>query len=338
MFWIDWLQESRIVTALSGALSVGPGVVLSLMIVWGGLVVGSAARLIRQWRRKPDDPTPLRRRLLGWWILLALFTAAVLLGRWGVVLLFAVGSGVAMHEFIRGVGRDADQRLLRGWAYAGVAGHYLLVGLAWSWAASLVAAMIVPLGVAIHHVLLERTEGAVRNVSELTWGLLLTTFCVSHVPLLLLTTPEATAGASGAMGWVVFAVVLTQTNDISQAVVGRATGGVKFAPTVSPNKTWAGFAGGLAVTVVVGLMFGPMLTPVLEVAPGAMGWVAMAGVGAMISIGAMAGDLIVSVVKRDRGLDDMGRCIPGQGGAFDRLDSLTVTGPLVYLIVHGVGG
>ncbi len=104
------------------------------------------------------------------------------------------------------------------------------------------------------------------------------------------------------------------TTDIGAYFVGSMVGGAKLAPTISPNKTWAGLIGGVCLSAVAsaacGLVFGR----------GSM--IPLALVGGGIAVVAQAGDLLKSTAKRRAGVKDTGHLIPGHGGLIDRIDGL----------------
>jgi len=132
-----------------------------------------------------------------------------------------------------------------------------------------------------------------------------------------------------------FAVVWA--TDSGAYLIGSFVGGARFAPRVSPGKTWAGAAGGF----VVGILFGIALTillagvGVLEQMPDLLTIVAAS---ALLSLFAQFGDLAESGVKRYFGAKDSGTWLPGHGGALDRLDSLMFVTPLLALAVLLAGG
>jgi phosphatidate cytidylyltransferase len=122
----------------------------------------------------------------------------------------------------------------------------------------------------------------------------------------------------------VFAVVWA--TDTGAYFTGRAIGGPKIAPSISPGKTWSGFVGGTGAAGLVGL-----ISASISDGPG----VAQVVVASLvISVVGQAGDLLISKVKRTVGVKDTGTLIPGHGGVLDRLDSLLPTVPLVAVGVY----
>lgn len=107
---------------------------------------------------------------------------------------------------------------------------------------------------------------------------------------------------------------------------GRLIGGPKLAPKISPNKTWAGFLGGIAGAAFAGFV----LTRVVEVGSE----LALIGLSAGAAVVAQAGDLQESWAKRQLGVKDSGRLLPGHGGVWDRLDALIIV--VIIAAVIGV--
>jgi phosphatidate cytidylyltransferase len=93
-------------------------------------------------------------------------------------------------------------------------------------------------------------------------------------------------------------------------------------PTVSPKKTWAGFLGGVATTLILACLLGHWLTP--------FSWTQMLGVGLLIGVGGFVGDVTISMLNRDLRIKDSGTSLPGHGGILDRIDSLSYTAPLFF--------
>ena len=117
--------------------------------------------------------------------------------------------------------------------------------------------------------------------------------------------------------WLVFVVAAT---DIGAFFAGRAIGGPKLAPRISPGKTWAGLIGGMALAVVVSGIFAACV---------GAGIVGVAAFAAPVAVVAQAGDLLESAAKRQFGVKDSGQLLPGHGGLLDRFDGLAAATLLV---------
>ena len=177
------------------------------------------------------------------------------------------------------------------------------------------------------------TDGFVKAVGTIQWGLMTTVFSLSHAAMLVMLplgqqphvdpvwSSESSCSGCG-ISLLVFLLFLTQFNDVAQYCWGKGIGKTKVIPAVSPNKTVAGLVGGVATTVLVAGCLGPWLT--LFDLPLAL----MAGL--IIGIAGFGGDLCISAIKRDLGVKDTGTALPGHGGFLDRLDSLTFAAPLFF--------
>ena len=143
-----------------------------------------------------------------------------------------------------------------------------------------------------------------------------------------------------------FVLILTETNDIAQALTGRRFGHRKkhrLAPVLSPNKTWEGFLGGGLITLAVAVPLAHWLTPLpaWELRGGPLG-AHIPGLGSicaalLITIVGLVGDLNMSALKRDAGVKDSSQLLPGMGGMLDRIDSLTFTAPAFYYFIQWWG-
>ena len=127
------------------------------------------------------------------------------------------------------------------------------------------------------------------------------------------------------LGW----FVLLWVNDTGAYLVGRQWGRRRIAPSISPGKSWEGWAGGTVMTLLVGYA-------VLGAADGWGGLSAQAwlGLGALVSVFGPAGDLLESALKRKAGIKDSGSVLPGHGGILDRFDSHAVAAPLAVLLLQ----
>jgi phosphatidate cytidylyltransferase len=125
-------------------------------------------------------------------------------------------------------------------------------------------------------------------------------------------------------------VLLTWASDIGGYFVGRAVGGRKLMPAVSPSKTVAGAIGSLAASILVAwLAVRFLLRPVAQLGFSPLGTVVF---GVVISVAAQVGDLFESLLKREAGVKDSSRIIPGHGGVLDRFDSLFFALPTAQLL------
>lgn len=133
------------------------------------------------------------------------------------------------------------------------------------------------------------------------------------------------ADPAGGPHWLLFALLLVWLADTGAYLVGSRWGRRKLAPRISPNKTWEGLLGGLAVA----LLLVPLAAPLL--APGWRGLPALLLLAAVTVAFGVLGDLVESLLKRQAGSKDSGHLLPGHGGVLDRLDSLLAALPAFAL-------
>ncbi|WP_250444763.1 phosphatidate cytidylyltransferase [Actinotalea sp. C106] len=183
--------------------------------------------------------------------------------------------------------------------------------------ALVVAFMLTAGGVVVWRVLDGSGPAALRDAAAATFAAAYVPFMGGFV-MLMLAEPD------GARRVGLF-ILLAVSNDVGGYVAGVLAGRHPLAPSVSPKKSWEGLAGSLLLASVigaVGMVWAFHASPLVGVA---------IGVAAVLT--ATLGDLAESLIKRDLELKDMGSLLPGHGGVLDRLDSMLLTAPLVYLVL-----
>jgi phosphatidate cytidylyltransferase len=145
--------------------------------------------------------------------------------------------------------------------------------------------------------------------------------------------PQSPIRGSGPLGVLVVFILPIIAVDVGAYFAGRAIGGPKIAPRISPAKTWAGLAGGALLASLVGVVveltdFGPAAAPGTN--PVALTMAVVSGV--LIAVIAQAGDFFESWMKRRAGVKDSGALIPGHGGLFDRLDGFVAVFFVLFVI------
>lgn len=149
-------------------------------------------------------------------------------------------------------------------------------------------------------------------------------FVAVYVPFLAGFAAMLTAPANGGARIASF-ITTTVCSDVGGYTAGVLKGRHPMAPTVSPKKTWEGFAGSVIACVICGVA---LVSSVMEIA-----WWQGVLFGLAIACAATIGDLGESLVKRDIGIKDMGHLLPGHGGIMDRLDSLLIAAPVSWLLL-----
>ncbi len=235
---------------------------------------------------------------------------------------------LAMGEFAdlaHRTGMAADRSLL---VLGGVA-LFLLQWAGWAtpgvfpdpWAAGCLVLGLILMGLLSRRVLRAQIEGALEAVAVNMAGLL-------YVPLLLgfLTAVRLQWGVAG----LITVLATCKCGSAGAYFVGKSIGGMRLAPTVSPRKTVSGAVGAVIASIVAAY--------VLTLTPWAvMGTKAACLYGAVVAVTAMAGDLAASILKRQAGVKDSGRLLPGLGGMVDMLDDILFVAPVSYVLLLCVG-
>lgn len=266
----------------------------------------------------------LNARVKAWWLMVAVIGLALLAGRTGVIVLFAFASFVALREYTSiAPTRRSDHWALLLCFFVAIPFQYLLVWIEWYGFYSIFIPVYCFLVLPMVAVLRGEVRDFMRRAATLQWGLMICVYCISHVPALLTLDIPGYEGRNAFL--LVFLILIVQSSDVLQYVWGKLFGKTKIAPEVSPSKTVAGFVGGVACTTALGASlwwitpFSPTQAALISFALALMGFL---------------GGLVMSAIKRDRGVKDWGSMIEGHGGMLDRLDSVCFSAPIFFHIVR----
>lgn len=266
----------------------------------------------------------LTARVRAWWVMVALMAVAMVAGKAGITILFALCSFAALREFIT----LTDTRRADHWAVAAaffvvMPVQFWLVWIDWIGLYSVFVPVYAFLFLPIISALHGDTDRFLIRIAELQWALMVCVFCLSHVPALLSLLIPGYEGRNVLL--IAFLVIVVQTSDVMQYVWGKLLGRTRIAPQLSPSKTWEGFAGGAATATLVGagLWWITPFTPLQA-----------AGMALAIVLMGFFGGLVMSAIKRDRGVKDWGATIPGHGGLIDRLDSVLFSAPVFFHVTR----
>lgn len=292
------------------------------------LIIASVLSKILLMRAKTDGARAtlenVRARTRAWWGMVFVFTLAVLLGRTGTTLLFALLSFLALREFITLTPtRSGDHRTLFWVFFIITPLHYWYVLDEWYGMYSIFIPVYAFLFVPVRSALAGECEHFLERTAKIQWGLLVCVYCLSHAPALLSLKIPGYAGENAKL--LFWLVAVTELSDVMQYVWGKTCGRRKVAPAVSPNKTWEGLIGGGLSTIAFGtaLWWATPFTPLQA-----------AGMALLIVLLGFLGGLVMSAIKRDRGVKDWGSAIAGHGGVMDRLDSLCFAVPVFFHITR----
>ena len=298
------------------------GLVLAL------LAATLAAAALRRWGgmtgRKAIIVQTLFARINAWWAMLVALSLGGLAGRGGIVVLFALVSFSALREFLTLTAkRRADHWVLMFSFFVALPGQYLLVYFGQVGLFTIFIPVYAFLFLPVLAAVKGDTSGFLTRIAETQWGLMLCIFAAAHVPALLWIEIPGYAGKEILLiSWL---VIVVQAGDIAHFIAPRLTGRTRIAPRIHHSRSWEGFLGALGTGVFVGTALA-WITPF---APWAAALVALA-----VSVLGYAGGLVMSAIKRDKGVNDWGHLLPGQGGLIDRLDSVLFAAPVFFHLVR----
>ncbi len=248
--------------------------------------------------------------LLGGLVILTLLTIKATF-----LIYVALALGVALTELASALAKRDINIPVIPVALGGVA---ILTCTYWLGARWAVAA----LGLTVIAVFTWRLPGGTSGyVKDVTAGV----FAVIYLPFLASFVVAMLVPGDGPRRVLTF-VILTICSDIGGYFAGITAGRHPMAPVISPKKTWEGFAGSAAACLIGGAL---CLTLLLH----GHVWQGLL-TGAAVVVAATVGDLVESMIKRDLDIKDMGSVLPGHGGILDRLDSLLVAAPVVWLLLY----
>lgn len=291
------------------------------------LVIASSIGFILKHRAGGKDSPVidnLNARINAWWIMLIVLAIAVLLGQTVFIILFGIISFFALREFVSLLPtRRGDYFPLLIAFYFVIPYQYYLIYTDWYGLYSIFIPLYVFLLVPIATLKAEDTTHFLERSAKIQWGLMISVFCISYVPALLtLNIP----GFQGEKIWLaIWLIMVVQVSDVLQYVCGKLFGKHKVAPNLSPSKTIEGLFGGIILATALGVAMS-WLTP--------FNYLQAACIGFVICIFGFFGGLVMSAIKRDRGVKDWGNLIQGHGGMLDRIDSICFSAPIFFHILR----
>jgi phosphatidate cytidylyltransferase len=311
----NWTEQSL----LTGKLFAGVATVL--------LLASSIAWLLR-WRVAKGQPHAvidnLVARINAWWVMVAAIATSFVFGKLGVVALFFFISFYALREYLTlAYSRRGDHLAMAACFFIALPVQYYLVAIEYYGLYSIFIPVYAFLLLPILSAFSQDTKRFLERSAKIQWGLMMCVFCVSHVPALLTLQIPGFEGRHLLL--IAYLVIVVQGSDVLQYVWGKLLGKRKVAPELSPSKTWEGLVGGVASATVLGAAL-YWLTPFTP-------WQS-AAIALLLCMMGFLGGLVMSAIKRDRGVKDWGDMIEGHGGMLDRLDSIVFAAPVFFHVVR----
>jgi len=293
--------------------------------VLGVLIAASVVGFVLA-RQKGPSPSisNFNSRTVAWWVMVLVLAAVFYIGKTSVVVLFAGLSAVALYEFtILTESRRSDTAsLVAGFAVV-LPLQFYLVWIEWYGLFAVLIPVYAFLLLPVIATFRGETAYFMSRIAELQWGLMIAVFCLSHVPALMTLTIAGYEGRDILL--IAFLIIVVQSSDVLQYVWGKLLGKHKIAPSLSPSKTVEGFLGGVASATLIGTLLW-WITPFNPLQA--------AAVSLMLTLMGFFGGLVMSAIKRDRGVKDWGYIIKGHGGVLDRLDSIVFAAPIYFHVIR----
>ena len=302
-------------------------VFLTYLAIIGGVLL-LAGLLLAALRIAGRDVSSPARTYRGWLVIVPVVVGAVFLGRAATIAGVTVLAIFGFKEFARATG-VYDDWWITGAVYVGIGalGAVSLVsdprlaGPGW-YGLFMALPVYVVAGILLIPILRNRTQGQLQHVALAIVGFVYFGWMFSHLGFL--------ANTRNAYGYLLFLLVAVEINDVAAFTFGKLFGRRKLRERISPNKTVAGSLGALGVSLIMPWLlwfsfehFEP-LHLVLT--------------GLIVGVGGQLGDLVISYVKRDIGIKDMGALIGGHGGILDRIDSMIFVAPIFFHMVRWFHG
>lgn len=270
----------------------------------------------------------LNARIKAWWVMILVLGVAFALGRVAVIVLFLGISFYALREFLTLTPtRRSDYFALLAAFYIALPLQYFFILTGWYGMLAIFLPVYGFLLLPIFAALGGDTTRFLERAASTQWGVMIAIYCISTVPALVLIPIADYEGRNLLL--IAWLVLVVQGSDVLQYICGKLFGRRKVAPALSPSKTWEGLIGGVTLASLLGAAL-YWITPfdLLEAF-----WMAL-----VVNLMGFAGGLVMSAIKRDRGVKDWGTMIEGHGGMLDRLDSLCFAAPIFFHLVRYLWG
>ena len=341
--------------------------VVGMLALLGGATL--ALRILRRQSEATINPAIIetfRRRVYAWWILFSTLAAALILGKVVTIILFGLISFWALREFITLTPTRPGDHYALFWVFFFFTPlQFVLIGFENFALYSIVIPVYAFLLIPVPIVLSGDYKRFLERSAKIQAGLMICVYCLSYTPALLtLDFPDTTANNQASLierpvdanqssstdatkldagttapkpssnhavvpvkrvlntyGLLLFFILMVQLSDVFQYAWAQVPSRHVIVPSINASRTWEGLLGGTISTSLVGVVF-CWATPFPF-------WLA-AIMSAVIALMGFAGGLIMSAIKRDRGVKDYGTLVEGHGGVLDRIDSICFAAPVFF--------
>lgn len=299
------------------------GIFLSYLVIIGGLMViaGLAIGVLHAFGK---DVTSIIRTYRGWLIMIPIVIGIIFLGRTATIIGVAALAIFGFKEFARATGLY-DDWWMTGIVYLAIAAIGVVsfvadprLGRPGWYGLFMAMPVFVISAILLTPILRNRAKGQLRQVALAIVGFIYFGWMFSHLGFL--------ANTPNAYGYFLFLLFAVEINDIAAFTFGKLFGKRKLRENISPNKTIGGSLGAIGVSLALPWLlwfsfphFGP---------------IQLVLTGLVIGVGGQLGDLVMSYIKRDIGIKDMGTVIRGHGGILDRIDSMIFVAPIFFHVVR----
>jgi phosphatidate cytidylyltransferase len=175
-----------------------------------------------------------------------------------------------------------------------------------------------------------RHDEPLQTMAYTLFGLLYVLWLFNFTTKIVYLTPRSSTGVPTGQFYCLYLIAVTKFSDMGAYLTGSAIGRHLMVPQISAKKTWEGFFGALAFSLLASLMLFKLMPGHLSV----LTWTHATVLGLLLGFAAVIGDLAESIVKRSTGVKDSGNLLPGIGGALDLIDSLLFTAPLMFFYLR----
>ena len=294
------------------------------IVIAAGAILALAAVIITclgiTRRASPALVRELWLRTGSWAVLLPLMLGPVLLGRvWTIGLVTVLGL-LCLREYDRATGLFREYLITATIALGVLAMNLAALD---AWYGLFMALIPLTVGVlAIVSIPLDRPAGYVQRTGLAVFAFMLFGAGLSHLGYM--------ANDRDYRPIVLMLLTSVALNDVFAFTFGKLIGGSKLLPSTSPNKTVSGAIGALLATSTLVALIASTIFAGTRLDH----WILLFGLGAIVSVAGQAGDLMLSSIKRDLGIKDMGSVIPGHGGLLDRFNSLLLVAPAAFHYIN----